>query len=312
VVNAKQFEYKDAVFNNVSLKTKPSENGLTIDSLQGVGMDLQITANGSWQIDSSNVQNTNLAINLVTQNMQNSLTGLGFDSAVAGGQGRVAANFSWPKAPYQFSLAAVTGNANLRFKEGAISSVEPGGAGRLVGLFNLGEITRRLSLDFTDFFSKGYAFDKIRGDLQFKDANLTTENLKIKGPSADLLIQGRTGIEAKDYDQVITVSPQVSGGLPWIGLAVGGPLGAVGVMVGEKIAKSIGVDINKVTEVKYSMKGSWEEPVIESIAHKAANPSSTQRIPGQPSPDTYPKPAPKVKPAVKSPTQQAEPTRTGP
>ena len=35
VVNAKEFEYKDAVFNNVSLKTKPSVNGLTIDSLQG-------------------------------------------------------------------------------------------------------------------------------------------------------------------------------------------------------------------------------------------------------------------------------------
>ena len=288
VVNTKEFEYKDAVFNNVSLKTKPSADGLTIDSLQGDGRDLQVTANGTWQVDSTNVQNTDLIITLVSQNMQNSLSGLGFDSAVIGGEGSVTANFSWPKAPYQFSLASVTGTSNLRFKDGAISSVEPGGAGRLVGLFNLREITRRLSLDFTDFFSKGYAFEKIRGDLQFKDANLTTENLKIKGSSADLLIQGRTGIEAQDYDQVVTVTPHVSGGLPWIGLAVGGPLGAVGVIVGEKIAKSIGVDVNKVTEVKYSMKGSWQEPVIEPISQKVAGKNSAPQVQGQPSPDSRP------------------------
>ena len=286
VVNAKQFEYGGAIFKDVNLKTKPSNNGLIIDSLQGNGRDLQVSANGNWEVASTNIQNTNLMISLASQNMQNSLTGLGFDSAVTGGEGSITANFAWPKAPYQFSLASVTGTANLRFKDGAISSVEPGGAGRLVGLFNLREITRRLSLDFTDFFSKGYSFEKIRGDLQFKNANLTTENLKIKGSSADLLIQGRTGIEARDYDQVVTVTPHVSGGLPWIGLAVGGPLGAVGVIVGEKIAKSIGVDVNKVTEVKYSMKGSWEEPVIEPISQKVAGKNSTPQVQGQPSPSS--------------------------
>ncbi len=281
VVNTNRFEYKDAVFTDVSLKTKPSVNGLTIDSLQGKGNDLHVSAHGSWDVEADDSQSTKLAISLQTKNIQNSLTGLGFDSAILGGEGSVTANFTWPKAPYQFSLASVIGNANLRFKDGAVSSVEPGGAGRLIGLVNLSEITRRLSLDFTDFFSKGYSFDKIRGDLAFKDANLTTENLKIKGPSADILIQGRTGVTAKDYDQVVTVTPHVSGGLPWIGLAVGGPLGAVGVIVGEKIAKTIGMDVDKVTQVKYSMTGSWEEPKIEPIAKQVAE--KNQATQGQPS-----------------------------
>ena len=212
--------------------------------------------------------------------------GLGFDSAVTDGEGQVTADFTWPKAPYQFSLAAVTGNANLRFNDGAISSVEPGGAGRLIGLVNLSEISRRLSLDFTDFFSKGYSFEKIRGDLMFKDANLTTDNLRIRGPSADILIQGRTGIADKDYDQIVTVTPHVSGGLPWIGLAVGGPLGAVGVIVGEKIAKSIGVDVDKVTQVQYSMTGSWDDPKVEAIARQVAEKKSIPQ--GQPSPENPP------------------------
>ncbi|MEM7402041.1 MAG: YhdP family protein [Pseudomonadota bacterium] len=291
VVNARSFEYKDAVFSDVSLKTKPTINGLTIDSLRGRGNDLKVSANGVWEVTEDNTQSTNLSITLKTDNMQNSLTGLGFDSAITRGEGTVSANFSWPKAPYQFSLSSVTGNANLRFNDGAISSVEPGGAGRIIGLVNLSEITRRLSLDFTDFFSKGYTFEKIRGDLAFKDANLTTQNLKVKGPSADILIQGRTGITAKDYDQIVTVTPHVSGGLPWIGLAVGGPIGAVGVAVAEKIAKSMGIDVDKVTQVQYSMKGSWEDPVIEPIAQKIAkeNAPATQ---GQPAPQSQPNPNP--------------------
>ncbi len=309
VANTKEFKYKDAAFTDVSLKTKPSEHGLTIDSLQGSGNDLHVSSNGAWNIEDDNSHITQLLITLQTDNIQNSLTGLGFDSAVTGGRGRVTADFRWPKAPYQFSLASVSGNVNIRLNDGAISSVEPGGAGRLIGLVNLGEISRRLSLDFTDFFSKGYSFEKIRGDLQFKDANLTTENLKVKGPSADILIQGRTGITAKDYDQIVTVTPHVSGGLPWIGLAVGGPLGAVGVIVGEKIAKTIGVDVDKVTEVKYSMTGSWEDPKLEPIARKVAENSTNNQ--GQLSPNSTSQNSPQVSPqAPQSESKESSDTAT--
>jgi uncharacterized protein YhdP len=71
-------------------------------------------------------------------------------------------------------------------------------------------------------------------------------------------------------------------------------LGAVGVLVGEKIAKSIGMDINKVTEVKYSMTGSWQEPLIEPISQKVAGKKSTPQYQpqgqpqGQPAPGSFP------------------------
>ena len=78
VVNAKQFKYIDAVFTDVSLKTKPSENGLSIDSLQGNGNDLRVSANGSWDITADNTQTTKLLITLLTENMQSSLVGSRF------------------------------------------------------------------------------------------------------------------------------------------------------------------------------------------------------------------------------------------
>ncbi len=272
-VYSKQFEFNDYPFYDVTLKTTATDNGMMIDSLAGRSKDLWIKANGTWEIDKSNEHRTDLDIVATTENLHNSLVALGFDTVIEEGKGIVTSKFNWPNAPYQFSAENFTGITNLDFDDGKISSVNPG-AGRLIGVFNLGEISRRLSLDFADFFSKGYAFKKIQGDLFFKDANLNTENLIITGTSADISIAGRTGIAARDYDQIVTITPHVAGGLPWIGLAVGGPIGAAGVYVGEKVAKKLGIDVNKVVEVEYSITGSWEHPKIEPVAKVEATPSA--------------------------------------
>ena len=285
-IRSKQFKFNDYSFNDVALKTEPSTAGMIINSLTCTGDDLQITANGMWEVGAGEAHSTNLDILLVTQNIHNSLAGLGFNAAISKGQGRVSAKLNWPNTPYQFSIESFLGTAELRFKEGVISSVHPGGAGRLVGLFNLGELSKRLSLDFRDIFSKGYVFDEIRGDLLFKNSNLTTENLSIEGRSADILIVGRTGIVAKDYDQVVTVKAHVSGSLPLIGLAIAGPLGGLGTWVVEKAGKAVGMDLDKITETKYSMTGSWDDPRIEPIVQKVVK--ATPYAQGQPSPQPLP------------------------
>ena len=283
LINTKKFTLDQYSFDDVILKTKPDSNGMLINSLAGRGDQLNVTSSGSWTIDANNKNSTQLDMHLVSENLNSSITGLGFETQIEKGEGYVTSKLNWPGAPYQFSIEKFLGTAKVRFKDGEFSSVNPG-AGRFIGLINLGEISKRLSLDFKDFFSKGYVFDKIRADLLFKNGNLTTDNLKIKGTSADILIQGRTGLIAKDYDQTITVTPHISGGLPWVGLAVGGPIGAVGVIVGEKVAESIGVDVNKVTQVKYSMTGTWDDPKLEAISKKVAETSDPYTTQGQPSP----------------------------
>ena len=271
-VHVRRFELGDLPVNNVILKTEPSPQGMIIDSMSGEGNSLEIVASGAWNVDANSVQSTELDIVLVTQDLRDSLEGLGFETEMKKGEGIISSKIHWPGAPYQFSLDSFAGTANLRLKDGEIVSVEPG-AGRLIGLLNISVISRRLSLDFSDFFSEGYVFDKIRGNLAFRDGNLTTEDLRIKGPNANIGIEGRTGIVDKDYDQLITVTPHVSGGLPWLGIPMG-PAGVGGIYVLGKIAEKIGIDvdkaIDKVVEVKYHMTGSWDDPKIEPVAQKAA------------------------------------------
>ena len=268
-LTSKELKYKDYSFTDVSLNSENTTLGMRINSLTANAEDAQVNIDGYWQVINDN-QATDINFTIVSKNLGNTLNGFNFGKGVDKGEGSVAGALSWIGGPHQFSVNTLSGTAKVRLKNGSIVDVEPG-AGRIVGLVNLNEITRRLSLDFKDFFNKGYVFDKIRADLKFADKNLTTDNLTIRGPSADILIQGRTGLIAKDYDQIVTVTPQVSGGLPWIGLIIGGPVGAGAVIVGEKVAKSVGINVNKVTEVKYSMTGTWSEPIIEPISRRVAN-----------------------------------------
>lgn len=284
-IAAAKFEIGDLPVYNVAVKTSPSPEGMVVDSVSAEGSSLEITASGAWRTGPEEVQTSKFDIVMVTEDLRDSLVGLGFETGVEKGEGVLSSSFYWEGAPYQFSLDSFAGSSSIRLKDGEIVSVEPG-AGRLIGLLNISVISRRLALDFSDFFSEGYAFDKIRGNLAFRDGNLTTEDLRIKGPSANIEIEGRTGIVARDYDQLVTVTPHVSGGLPWLGIPMG-PAGVGGIYILGKIAEKIGIDVDKavdrVVEVTYHMTGSWDDPKIEPVAGKAAEAeSATQASKGDP------------------------------
>lgn len=272
-IHVGEFDLDDFSMNNVILRTEPSARGMAIDSLSMEGDSYRLEAGGTWDMDVLGVHRTDMAFELAVRNLHDTLIAFGQETAVSKGKGVVHAQLNWPGMPDQFALESFAGTVTLRLRDGEITTVDPG-AGRLVGLINLAEISRRLTLDFSDFFSEGYVFDKIRGTLVFKDGNLTTEDLRFDGPSADMQIAGRTGIMARDYDQIITMTPNVTGGLPWLGIGLG-PVGVGGIYILGKVGQKVGIDVDKVVdkvvEVKYHMTGSWEDPQIEPVAQKIAD-----------------------------------------
>ena len=140
-------------------------------------------------------------------------------------------------------------------------------AGRLFGLLSVTALPRRLALDFSDLFSKGFAFDRIEGDFSIQNGQAYTNNLYMTAPAADISVSGRTGLVSKDYDQIATVTPKLSSSLP-VASALFGPVGvgvgAVIFLAGE-LFESIPKKINKMLSYQYSITGSWKEPTIEKI-----------------------------------------------
>jgi uncharacterized protein YhdP len=58
-------------------------------------------------------------------------------------------------------------------------------------VLSLQALPRRLTLDFRDVFSEGFAFDFVRGDVTIEQGIAATNNLQMKGVNAAVLMEGR-------------------------------------------------------------------------------------------------------------------------
>jgi len=161
----------------------------------------------------------------------------------------------------QFSFEKLNGNLSLDIRDGQLLDVSPG-AGRVFGLLSLQTLPRRLTLDFSDVFKKGFSFDRIKGSFLMEAGNAYTTNLYLDGPAARIDISGRTGFAVKDYDQLVTVTPHLTASLSLAGALVGGPVAGGVLYAIDKLFKST---IDKITEVQYTITGSWDEPKIVKL-----------------------------------------------
>jgi len=198
-----------------------------------------------------------------------------------GGKTKATLTGSWPGSPGDFSLSTMGGNLHVDVGEGRLLDVEPGGSGRVLGLISLAEIPRRLSLDFSDFFAKGFAFNLARGDFVFNEGRARTDNLRIDGPAAEIRVSGTTGLREETYDQRVEVLPKAGGILPALGLITAGPAGAaVGAMAQAVLQKPL----KQTTRVVYHVSGSWKQPkvVVTERGPPSSGAGGARPAPGNP------------------------------
>ena len=142
--------------------------------------------------------------------------------------------------------------------------------GRLFGLLSLQTLPRRLSLDFSDLFGKGLAFDNIEGRFDLENGDAYTNNLAMTGPSVNINISGRTGLVQQDYDQIATVTPKVTDSLP-VASALFGPIGiGVGAVIflASEIFQSLPGKIDTLLRKQYTITGAWNDPQVTKIKLK--------------------------------------------
>ena len=116
----------------------------------------------------------------------------------------------------------MAGNLELTLGKGSLPEVEPG-LGRVIGVLNFKSLWRRLSLDFSDLFGKGLAYDGISGNFKIGSGRAAIESFRVDAVSARIVATGRIGLVARNLEQEIAVIPHTSAALPIAG-ALGGML----------------------------------------------------------------------------------------
>ncbi len=263
-VNVGDLVVGDLRFGGLTAQLRPGPDGVTASPIQINGGAFQIQGDAAWLVRGGNVdqQTSRLRLSMSSSDLARTLEQLGFNPAIESEQASASGDLTWPGPPRTDFLGASSGQLSLSIENGSLLDVEPGG-GRLLGLLSLGSLPRRLSLDFRDVVDEGFGFDSLAGDFTVESGDAYTCNLGLVASVADMAIIGRTGLGAKDYDQLAAARPHVSSALlTGGGFAVGGPGGAV---IGALIGSIFGKSLSSVTEFYYEITGPWETASVEKI-----------------------------------------------
>jgi uncharacterized protein YhdP len=136
-----------------------------------------------------------------------------------------------------------------------------------------------LTLDFRDVFSEGFAFDGVTGTATIKDGIATTDNFKMRGVSATVLIDGTADIGKESQNLRVVVIPEINAGAASVAYALAiNPVIGVGTFLAQLFLRE---PLARAFTFEYTITGPWKDPVVTKLDHKGQKTSSPP-----PAPDT--------------------------
>jgi uncharacterized protein (TIGR02099 family) len=264
----------DAALGSATLRTQPLAQGMRIAQLQTRAPKQRIDIQGDW-LGRGASQRTHLQLGIDSDDFGALLAGFGYGGQLNGGDGHAALDANWPGNPAAFALATLDGTLKLDARDGQLTELEPG-AGRVLGLLSIAQLPRRLTLDFRDFFSKGFAFDKLAGDLRIAGGKARSDDLLIDGPAAEIRIRGAADLRAQTFDQTIEVLPRAGNLLTAVGAIAAGPVGAaIGAAANAVLRKPLG----QLAAKTYRVTGPWKDPKVEVVSREQSRTATTPDVP---------------------------------
>ncbi|MBA3582530.1 MAG: TIGR02099 family protein [Gammaproteobacteria bacterium] len=251
---------------NTSVAAKPE--GYVFNVLQAKDPALNVTGKGLWSINAQGQHRSEFELQINSNNLGVGLAQLGYQRVIAAGHGKIDASINWQSSPQNYSANQLNGFVSMHIEDGELLELDAGNAGRVFGLLSVQALPRRLAFDFRDVFAEGFSFDRIKGDFNIAQGQAQTTNFELKAPAAKIQLKGRVGIATRDYDQRVTVLPDVSNTLPVIGTLVAGPVGGAGVLLVDQVAKLLGQDSDELGRRTYQLRGSWDNPELKPVDNK--------------------------------------------
>ncbi|MDR3158110.1 MAG: TIGR02099 family protein [Zoogloeaceae bacterium] len=260
------FAYGKRHFGRLELQAENAGGQWRLKQIVIENPEGRLTGNGLWrprQSAGGQSGTSNLVFQLESGDSGKLLARLGYPGAVRGGAARLEGNLNWAGSPLDLDPTTLDGDLVLSAQRGQFSRIEPG-MGKLLGLLSLQSLTRRLSFDFRDIFSGGFAYDDISARMHINEGILSTDgDLSIVGPSGRVLMNGRVNMKDETQDLHLTMQPEL-GGVAAVGAAVAiNPLAGAAALLAQRFLQN---PLNKVFGLQYAVTGSWSDPKVERLS----------------------------------------------
>ena len=245
--------------------------------------EARLIGSGNWAASDSDggPRRSHLDFRLDVDDSGKLLARFGKPGVVRGGKGTIEGNIAWRGSPLALDYPSLSGEMNASFESGQFLKVEPGAA-KLLGVLNLQSLPRRLTLDFRDVFSDGFAFDFVRGDVQIKQGVATTNNLQMKGINAAVLMEGTADITREQQDIHAVVVPEINAGTASLIATAINPAIGLGTFLVQFLLRE---PLQSATTQQFHISGSWADPKVEKIEQpKPAKEPAKPETPATPAP----------------------------
>jgi uncharacterized protein YhdP len=257
---ARSLRYAGLEMGETRVEAYPTQKGFHFEKVEADSEQLSLQASGDWNLIDGGYR-SDFSIMITAESLGGLMDSMDFSTSLEGGQTVLQFNAWWPGSPAAFALSRLNGKLEFNVSSGQITNASAGG-GRLLGLLSIQALPRRLSLDFRDVFDSGFDFDEATGTFEMENGTARTDNVELKSSAANISLVGSTNLVTQQYDQVMTVRPGLGNTLPIIGALAGGPGGAAaGLALQGLLQKQLG----EASQVQYTIRGSWTEPVIEPL-----------------------------------------------
>lgn len=260
-LKADKFIYGKVDFGRMQMRASKFAYGWRIDKLELNAPSTMVNGSGAWTYDGKQHQ-SRFDVDVISEDVGVTMNTFGYINGIAGGTGRINVHAAWAAPPADAAPEKIDGKLTLDIKKGRMLELNPG-AGRLFALLSIQALPRRLALDFSDLFSKGFAFDNIKGEFRLEHGEAYTTNLAMNGPAAKVRATGRVGLSERDYDQHVHVIPDLTASMPTLtAIAALSPQVGLATYVLGKIFQS---QIDEAAGVDYTITGSWDNPQVERV-----------------------------------------------
>jgi uncharacterized protein (TIGR02099 family) len=261
---AERFDFKDNELGRLELRAEAYENEWRIEKLDIVNGHAQFRSSGAWRRTGPG-SITTLDLKLDNSNLNALFAQFGFGDYVKRGQAKLEGKLAWPGFPNEFELGNLTGSFRLEAKGGQFAKIEPG-AGKLLGLLSLQSIPRRVTFDFRDVFSDGFAFESITSHVKVARGILLTDDFEITGPAAFVSMSGEVSLPQETQKLTMRVVPEVGESVALAATLIGTPVLGLSTLVVSKLLQN---PLGKVVAYEYQVTGSWDNPSVTRLSAPA-------------------------------------------
>ena len=189
----------------------------------------------------------------------------GMGDVIRRGKGKLEGQVAWIGSPLSLDTPSLAGQFNVNLEGGQFIKADPGLA-KLLGVLSLQSLPRRLTLDFRDVFSEGFAFDFVRGDVSIDRGLATTNNLQMSGVNAAVLMEGSADTVRETQDLKVVVVPEINAGTASLIATAINPIVGLGTFLAQAFLRR---PLMQAATQEFHISGTWADPKVSKIDRRA-------------------------------------------